>query len=105
MLRAVIDTNILISARPSLASTSNAAIHAIDTGAFSILASVPLLMEYEAVLMRPERLLMFGLSGEAVTGFLNYLAGLIEPVKLYYFWRPQLTDVADEMVLETAING
>jgi len=27
------------------------------------------------------------------------------PVKLHYLWRPQLVDVADEMVLETAING
>lgn len=37
--------------------------------------------------------------------FLDYLAGYVEPVKLHYLWRPQLGDVADEMVLETAING
>ncbi|WP_232302723.1 PIN domain-containing protein, partial [Elstera litoralis] len=41
----------------------------------------------------------------AVTNFLDYLAGLVEPVQLHYLWRPQLGDVADEMVLETAING
>ncbi|HQT65519.1 MAG: putative toxin-antitoxin system toxin component, PIN family [Acidocella sp. 21-58-7] len=105
MLRAVIDTNILISARRSLASASNAVIRAVDTGAFCMLASVPLFMEYEAVLTRPEHLLAFGLSGAEVTGLLDYLAGLIEPVKLHYLWRPQLIDVADEMVLETAING
>jgi len=28
-----------------------------------------------------------------------------EPVHLYYLWRPQLRDAADEMVLETALNG
>lgn len=70
-----------------------------------MLVSVPLFMEYEAVLTRPEHLLAFGLSAEAVTGFLDYLAGVIEPVKLHYLWRPQLVDVADETVLETAING
>lgn len=70
-----------------------------------MLASVPLFMEYEAVLTRPEHLLSFGLSAEVVTGFLDYLAGRVEPVKLHYLWRPQLIDVADEMVLETAING
>jgi predicted nucleic acid-binding protein len=37
--------------------------------------------------------------------FLDYFAGLVQPVKLNYLWRPQLSDVADEMVLETAING
>lgn len=37
--------------------------------------------------------------------FLDYLAGSIEPVKLHYLWGPQLSDVADEMVLETAIKG
>jgi predicted nucleic acid-binding protein len=30
---------------------------------------------------------------------------LIEPVQIYFQWRPQLVDPADEMVLETAING
>jgi len=28
-----------------------------------------------------------------------------EPVTLRYLWRPQLRDPADEMVLETAVNG
>lgn len=105
MIRAVFETNILISARRSLASASNAVVRAVDSGAFRMLASVPLFMEYEAVLTRPEHLLAFGLSVEAVRGFLDYLACLIEPVKLHYLWRPQLTDMADEMVLETAING
>jgi len=35
----------------------------------------------------------------------GYLAGLVEPAKPYYLWRQQRGDVADEMVLETAING
>lgn len=40
-----------------------------------------------------------------VADFLDYLVGLAKPVRLHYLWRPQLADVADEMVLETAING
>lgn len=70
-----------------------------------MLVSVPLFLEYEAVLTRPEHLLASGLTAGEVFGFLDYLAGLVEPVKLHYLWRPQLGDVADEMVLETAING
>ncbi len=41
----------------------------------------------------------------AVRDALDDLAGIVEPVRLHYLWRPQLGDVADEMVLETAING
>ncbi len=70
-----------------------------------MLVSVPLFLEYEAVLTRPEHLLGCGLSRRTVIDFLDYLAGLAEPVQLHYLWRPQLGDVADEMVLETAING
>ena len=33
------------------------------------------------------------------------LAALIEPVRVDYQWRPQLTDPDDELVLEAAING
>ncbi len=70
-----------------------------------MLASVPLFLEYEAVLTRAEHLIAARLTLEEVGGFLDYLAGLVEPVRLHYRWRPQLGDVADEMVLETAING
>ncbi len=105
MLRAVIDTNILIKARRSRTGASNALLRLVDNGAFRMLVSVPLFLEYEAVLTRPEHLLASGLTEREVMGFLDYLAGLVEPVKLHYLWRPQLGDVADEMVLETAING
>jgi len=46
----------------------------------------------------------FAAVSELVQEFLDYMAGPIEPVKLHYLWRPQLSDVADEMVLETAID-
>jgi putative PIN family toxin of toxin-antitoxin system len=105
MLRAVIDTNILTAARRSRTGASNALLRAADEGLLRMLVSVPLFLEYEAVLTRPEHLLASRLTEQQVTDFLDCLAGLVEPVKLHYLWRPQLGDVADEMVLETAING
>ncbi len=105
MRRAVLDTNILIHARRSRTGASNALLRAVDAGVFKMLVSVPLFLEYEAVLSRPEQLAASESSLLQVSGFLNHLAGLAEPVKLHYLWRPQLGDVADEMVLETAING
>lgn len=104
-MRAVLDTNVLIAARRSRSGASNALLRALDAAAFTALASVPLFLEYEAVLTRPQHLAAFGVSEAAVLGFLDYLAGRVEPIRLHYLWRPQLGDVADEMVLETAING
>ena len=48
---------------------------------------------------------MHGLSPDAIDEFLAELAALIEPVEVYFQWRPQTPDPNDEMVLETAING
>jgi putative PIN family toxin of toxin-antitoxin system len=104
-VRAVIDTNVLVSARRSRTGASNALLRAVDAGALVMIASVPLFFEYEAVLTRPEHLAALGLTERTVAAFLDYLAGIVEPVRLSYLWRPQLDDAADEMVLETAING
>lgn len=70
-----------------------------------ILASVPLIVEYEAVLTRQEHLDASGLSSEDVNAILDALAKVIIPVHLRFLWRPRLKDPADEMVLETAVNG
>ena len=72
---------------------------------FVMLLSVPLMLEYEAVLKRPEHLLVAGLATEQVDAVLDALAAVIEPVRLAFHWRPTLKDPSDEMVLETAVNG
>jgi predicted nucleic acid-binding protein len=66
---------------------------------------VPLLLEYEAVLCRPEQLAASGRSVEQTSAFLDALCLCSEPIHLHFLWRPQLRDAADEMVLETALNG
>ncbi|HTW79065.1 MAG TPA: PIN domain-containing protein [Terracidiphilus sp.] len=45
------------------------------------------------------------MTREVLDAFLIGLAGIIEPVRIFYQWRPQLQDADDEMVLETALNG
>ena len=105
MLRVAIDTNVIIAARRSRSGASNALLRTVGDGRLTMLVSVPLFLEYEAVLTRPEHLLATRLTERDVRGFLGYLATIIAPVKLHYLWRPQLGDLADEMVLETAING
>ena len=67
--------------------------------------SVPLLIEYEAVMTRAEHLKVARLSVADVGMLLDAVAAVAEPVRLAYLWRPILADVNDDMVLETAVNG
>ena len=103
--RVVLDTNVLVAAARSRNGTSFALLGALRLKRFSLLASVPLFLEYEAVLKRPEQLAAGHRTEAMVDAFLDALALRIEPVHMFYLWRPQLRDAADEMVLETALNG
>ncbi|MDD5323136.1 MAG: putative toxin-antitoxin system toxin component, PIN family [Methylococcales bacterium] len=103
--RVVLDTNILIAASRSSNGASFALLQALRNRRFIALASVPLMLEYEAVLKRPEQLAASKRSEAMTDAFLDALSLVIEPVHLHYLWRPQLRDPADEMVLETALNG
>lgn len=103
--RAVFDTNILVAAARSRNGASFALLQALRNRRFVALVSVPLMLEYETVLKRPEHLAVGGRSGAMTDAFLDALSLFIEPVHLHYLWRPQLRDPADEMVLETALNG
>jgi predicted nucleic acid-binding protein len=66
---------------------------------------VPLFLEYEAVLKRPEQMAAGNRTLAMVDAFLDALSLRTEPVHLHFLWRPQTRDPADEMVLETALNG
>lgn len=71
----------------------------------ALVLSVPLAIEYEAVLMRPEHLRDAGIGAADVGVLLDALVLIAEPVSFAYLWRPALRDPDDDMVLETAVNG
>ncbi len=103
--RIVLDTNILVAAARSRNGASFALLQALRDRRFIALASVPLMLEYEAVLKRPEHLAIGNRTIAMTDAFLDALSLYLEPVHLHFLWRPQLRDPADEMVLETALNG
>jgi predicted nucleic acid-binding protein len=72
---------------------------------FDLLVSVPLMVEYEAVLTRSEHLQASSLTAGQMNEVLDALAMVGVRVPLRFLWRPRLKDPADEMVLETAVNG
>lgn len=71
----------------------------------TLLVSVPLMIEYQAVMTRPEHLKASGLSVEDVDALLDAVAAIAEPVRLAFLWRPAAQDPDDDMVLEAAVNG
>jgi putative PIN family toxin of toxin-antitoxin system len=104
-VRVVLDTDSVVAAMRSPAGASAAVVRAARWTNVTLLVSVPLAIEYEAVCRRPEHRLASGLSVSEVDVFLNALIGMAEPVETHFLWRPQLRDPNDEMVLEAAVNG
>jgi putative PIN family toxin of toxin-antitoxin system len=104
-VRLVLDTDVMVAAfRSDRGASRRLLISALD-GQFDLPASVPLMIEYEAVLTRPEHLVASGLAVDEVNAVLDAAAKVSVPVALRFLWRPRLKDPADEMVLETAVNG
>lgn len=77
----------------------------VDGGRATILVSVALALEYEAICMLAEHRLAAGLSLAQTETFVTGLIAMAEPVQLFFRWRPQLRDPGDELVLGAAVNG
>ena len=99
------DTDVLTAALRSHRGASRLLLVAALQKRFDVLVSVPLMIEYEAVLTRVDHLAAAGASVEDVRTVLDALATVLEPVRLSFLWRPMLPDADDDMVLETAVNG
>ncbi len=104
-MKLVVDTNVLVTALRSPAGASAEVLRLVLRGRLAMAASIPIFLEYEAVLKRPEHLARGGIDSAQVDRFLAALAGVIEPVTIRFLWRPILRDPNDDMVLEAAVNG
>lgn len=104
-VRAVLDTDVVVAAMRSPTGASAALLRAARGAKLTILLSVALALEYEAVCNQPEHQLASGLSGQEIEKFVTAVIAMAEPVRIHFLWRPQLRDPGDEMVLETAVNG
>lgn len=104
-MKLVLDTDVVVAGMRSPSGASAQILREARRQRVVLLASVSLAIEYEAVCQRTEHGLAAGLDAHEVTRFLDALVAMAEPVKTHYLWRPQLHDPADEMVLETAVNG
>ena len=97
----VIDTNVVITAQRSKRGASAKLMSLIGTNRFDIHVSVPLVFEYEAILLQQREQL--ALTPEDVADMVDALCALALPHKIYFLWRPYLRDRKDELVLELAV--
>jgi putative PIN family toxin of toxin-antitoxin system len=99
----VLDTNIIYSALRSIRGASYRLLSLLDSPKFEINLSVPLVIEYEDVLLRKIHTLNFNES--QIDQFLDYLCLVGNWHEVYFLWRPILKDPEDDMILELAVRA
>ena len=99
----VLDTNVLVAGLRSRRGTSFALLSLVESGRVAIHLSVPLVLEYEDVLLRPESAIP--LSRSDVGDLLDSLCTGAGHHEIYFLWRPYLRDPRDDLVLELAVKA
>ena len=99
----VLDMNVIVSALRSKRGASNKLLSLVGTQKFEIHDSVALILEYEDVLQRYRTEL--GLSQDDIADFIDALCSMAHHHKIYFLWRPTLSDVNDELILELAVTA
>ena len=103
-MRLVLDTNVLVAAIRSTGAAAEV-LKLIRRRRLTMVATVALFLEYEAVLTRPEHLAAAEMTAAEAESVLDVLAAVAEAVEPHFLWRPRLRDADDDMVLEAAVNG
>lgn len=104
MLRAVIDTNVWVSATLNRAGAPVQVIAAFRQGRFTLVTSTPLLHEIAEVLTRPRFARKYGVTGADVTEPLAVQRHFAEFVPVVGDLR-LCRNPDDDIVIETAIRG
>lgn len=104
-MKLVLDTDVVVAAFRSPSGASAEIFRLLVSDKVQPIVTVALVLEYEAVLRRPEHLAAAGAKATDADRFLDVLIASAKPVFVDFRWRPQTRDPADEMVLEAAING
>jgi putative PIN family toxin of toxin-antitoxin system len=99
----IIDTNVILSGLKSQKGQSYKILQKILNGGIHFAISVPLVLEYEAVLKRELNRDIF--TDRDINDFINFICKAGEPTKIYYLWRPFLKDPYDDHILEVAITA
>ncbi|MGB6690470.1 MAG: putative toxin-antitoxin system toxin component, PIN family [Terracidiphilus sp.] len=101
MYQIVLDTNVLVAAMRSKHGASYRLLGLLGDSRWRLNLTVPIALEYEAVLKRDHRAL--GLTEDEIDNVLDGIFSTAGFHRLYFTWRPVATDPDDDLVLEAAI--
>jgi uncharacterized protein len=104
-IKIVVDTSVFISALIGPTGPSREVVRQCLQGLYSPLMGLNLFCEYESVISRPSVRSQCPLSADEVRQLLQAFMSVCEWVNIYYLWRPNLKDEADNHVIELAIAG
>ena len=97
----MLDSNVLVAALRSHRGASFRLLQLLRDKRFEVAVSVPLVLEYEAVLLRHGTEL--GITPAEAIGVVNYLCRVAHRQDVHFIWRPALSDPGDEFILELAV--
>ena len=104
MIRTVLDTNIFVGACLGQGA-AHQIVAACLRGEVAALMGAALLAEYEDVLGRADLFQACRLSAEERSELLDIFLTTCEWTRVYYAWRPNLPDEADNHLVELAVAG
>ena len=105
MVNLVIDTNILVGALLRNGGTARQVIRACLAQKYQPLIGPALVAEYEDVLGRDDVMQGSALNKQARDQLFDGFLACCRWVEVYYAWRPNLPDEADNHLIELAIAG
>jgi len=98
--RVVVDTNVVVAGLRSRRGVAFRLLSEVGKGRFELALSVPLVLEYEDALLRPQ---VANLGRADVDAVLDYFCKVAHLQQIFFLWRPLLPDPKDDMLLELAV--
>ena len=100
----VIDTNVVVAGLRSRNGAAFRLLTLVGRERFRIHLSVPLVLEYEDVLIR-ELPNLANLDAADVQNIIHFHCAVATHHQIFFLWRPYLRDAKDDMVLELAVKA
>ena len=97
------DTNVIVTGLRSRNGAAFRLLSLVGTGRFDICFSVPVLLEYETILL--DQLEQLHLTAPDIGDLLDYFCSIGKKQSVHYLWRPYLKDPKDDLILEAAVAG
>lgn len=101
--RIVVDTNVITAAMLSPAGSNRDVLRACLTGKARPLVGEALFQEYEDLIHRSDLMAKSPLSLKERDSLLDAFLSVCEWIRVYYLWRPNLPDEADNHLIELAV--